>query len=88
MFYAQKDNGWYIDFKRAYEYFGKDKKITVACYFTGTPYYEQTERVESYRGFRSFLIYTGYRVVPKETKRIKHKIPEDVMIDGKKLRTY
>jgi len=86
MFYAQRDNGWHINFKKVYEYFGKDKQITVACYFTGTPHYEETEQIGDYRGFKNFLINTGYRVVEKEVKRIKHKIPKDVLINGKKLK--
>lgn len=86
MFYAQKDNGWDIDFKKAYEYFGKDKEVTVACYFTGTPHYEEIKQIGDYRGFRAFLISTGYTMVEKEVKRIKHKTPKDVLINGKKIK--
>ena len=86
MFYAQRDNGWYIDFKKIYEYFGKDKEVTVACYFTGTPHYKETEQIKEYRGFKAFLISTGYTVIEKEVKKIKHKVPQDVLINGRKAK--
>ncbi len=86
MFYAQKDNGWDIDFKKVYEYFGKDKEVTVAYYFTGTPHYKETEQIGDYRGFKTFLVSTGYTVVEKEVKRIKHRVPKDVLINGEKIK--
>lgn len=82
---AQKDNHWDIDYKKAYEYFRKDKELTVACYFTGTPHYEQAQRIEKHRGFRTFLFSTGYTVVEKEVRKIKHKIPKDILVNGKEV---
>jgi uncharacterized LabA/DUF88 family protein len=86
MFYAQRENGWQIDFKKVYELFDTDYEVRVAYYFTGTPYYEKTLEIESYRKFKNFLIRIGYRIVEKEVKRIKRKLPEDVLINGKRLK--
>lgn len=66
MFYAQGENGWHSDFKNVYDFFNKDDEVTVAYYFSGTPYDEKTLEIESYRKFKNFLIRSGYRIVEKE----------------------
>jgi len=70
MFYAQKENKWFIDFKRLYEYFNKgDREVVDAHYFTGSPHFKEVGKVEGYRKFKSSLTIIGYHVVDKELKR-------------------
>lgn len=71
MFYAQRENRWHIDYKRLLEYFLKDKEFSGAYYFTGTPFYQEPQKVKGYRNFKKLLIYAGYTVIDKEVKVIK-----------------
>ena len=68
MFYAQKENGWWIDWKRAFQYFTDNRYLYGAYYFTATPPAERNEQLIKYRGFRKFLIATGYKVIDKEVR--------------------
>lgn len=72
MFYAQRDNGWPIEYKKVYQYFGegKDNDIFAAYYFTGTPPFKDIQQIEKYRKFKRALTYMGYTVIDKETKVI------------------
>ena len=40
----------------------------MAYYFTGSPHFEDTDRIRAFRGFKRFLIHTGYTVIDKEVK--------------------
>lgn len=73
MFYAQRDNGWYIDFKKVRDYFSLNQDIHGAFYFTATPPASDPEAVKKYRGFRGFLINTDWTVIDKEVKVIKDR---------------
>lgn len=68
MFYAQKDNGWHIDFKLVHQYFMDNREKAAAYYFTATPPVGDTAKVDKYRRFRTALIHLGYTVVDKEVK--------------------
>ena len=70
MFYAQRDNGWHIDFKDVYQYFTINREVAGAWYFTATPPRAERDRFERYRRFRSALIHIGYSVVDKEVRTI------------------
>jgi uncharacterized LabA/DUF88 family protein len=70
MFYAQRDNGWHIDYKKVYDHFTKGREIWGAYYFTGTPPYDNITEIKEYRAFRGALIHIGYYVVDKEAKII------------------
>lgn len=73
MFYAQRDNKWYIDFKKVLDYFTRNKEKAGAYYFSATPPAHLPDRVSAYRRFRNALIYIGYEVVDKEVKIIHDK---------------
>ncbi|MFQ5887746.1 MAG: hypothetical protein ACE5HY_03520, partial [Candidatus Hydrothermarchaeales archaeon] len=75
---------WHIDYKRVYEFLKKDYEISVACYFTGTPHYEDTKEIKQYRKFKNSLIYAGYTVIEKEVKIITPKLPEFVLQSSRK----
>ena len=68
MFYAQRDNGWHIDWNRVYQYFTDNREVAGAYYFTATPPAHKPEQVVKYRKFRGALIHMGYEVVDKEVR--------------------
>lgn len=68
MFYAQKDNGWHIDFKLVHQYFMDNREKAAAYYFTASPPVGDALKVDKYRRFRTALIHLGYTVVDKEVK--------------------
>jgi len=71
MFYAQRENGWQIDYKKVYDHFTDSAEVYGAFYFTATPPASTPEKVERYRRFRRALIHIGFTVVDKEVKVIK-----------------
>ena len=68
MYYAQKRLGWYIDFRRALQFFGRDagNVISEAYYYTGAD--SQTKTRDS--AFHEYLIYSGYTVRTKAIKQM------------------
>jgi len=82
MFYAQKDNGWRIEFKKVFQYFTDNCEFACAYYFTATPPIHKHERIEKYRRFRSALIHIGYTVVDKEVRVIQDKETGLVKLKG------
>jgi len=70
MFFAQKANGWWIDWKLAYQFFTDNRDIYGAYYFTATPPPGRKDQLTKYRKFRKFLIATGYKVIDKEVRII------------------
>lgn len=89
IFYAQRENGWHIDFRKIYEYCKGFGEIRVAYYYTASPHYSGQEDIENYRRFRGFLINSGYTVQDKELKVIKTRELEWVIeIDGKPLAEF
>jgi uncharacterized LabA/DUF88 family protein len=68
MFYAQKENNWWIDWRRALQYFTDNRYLYGAYYFTAMPPPERNEKLQKYRKFRKFLIASGYKVVDKEVR--------------------
>ncbi len=71
MFYAQRENGWQIDYKKVYDHFTDSADVYGVFYFTATPPAANPEKVERYRRFRRALIHIGFTVVDKEVKVIK-----------------
>lgn len=71
MFYAQRENGWHIDWRLVYHFFFDNKEKAAAYYFTATPPAGDSEKVKRYRGFRTALQSIGYNVVDKEVRVIK-----------------
>jgi uncharacterized LabA/DUF88 family protein len=70
MFYAQRNNGWFIDFRLVYQFFTDNREKAAAYYFTATPPAGDSERVRNYRRFRTALINIGFNVVDKEVSVI------------------
>ena len=66
MFYAQRDQGWHIDFRSVLEHFSSGKQLLGAWYFTATPSAGNREAVDKYRKFRTALIHIGYKIIDKE----------------------
>lgn len=70
MFYAQRDNGWFIDFRSVYQMFTDNREKASAYYFTATPHVGDPEKVRAYRRFRTALQSIGFSVVDKEVRVI------------------
>jgi uncharacterized LabA/DUF88 family protein len=71
MFYAQRENGWHIEYRRVLEYFTDNREKAGAFYFTATPAVTNLEALQKYRKFRSALTNVGYTVIDKEVKVIR-----------------
>lgn len=71
MFYAQKQQGWYIDWEAVLKHFTAGKQTCGAFYFTAKPAAGNVQAVERYRKFRTALIYMGYDVIDKEVHIIQ-----------------
>jgi uncharacterized LabA/DUF88 family protein len=71
MYYAQKKLGWYIDFRKVLQYFGRDagNVISEAYYYTGA----DTQSKNRDNAFHEYLMYSGYTV---RTKAIKQMIDD------------
>jgi uncharacterized LabA/DUF88 family protein len=82
MFYAQRDNGWFIDFRSVYQMFTDNREKAAAYYFTATPHAADPERVKNYRRFRTALQSIGYSVVDKEVKVISSPSSGIVKVKG------
>jgi uncharacterized LabA/DUF88 family protein len=74
MFFAQRYNGWQVDFRLVYQYFMDNREKAGAFYFTATPPAGDRDKVEKYRKFRTALIYIGYTVVDKEVSVITDRV--------------
>lgn len=82
MFYAQKANGWFIDWGKFYDYYTRNRDSFGVFYFTATPSVERPEAVQAYRRFKRFLQYKGYRVIEKEVRVIKDDTTGHVRVKG------
>lgn len=71
MYYAQRKLGWYVDFRRVLQFFGRDAGCAVseAYYYTGADM--QTKGRDS--AFHEYLMYSGYTV---RTKAIKQMVDD------------
>jgi len=82
MFYAQRDNGWFIDFRLVNQYFMDNREKAGAYYFTASPPAGDPARIDKYRRFRTALINIGFTVVDKEVKVISDPVTGQVRIKG------
>jgi len=82
MFYAQKDNGWHIDYRLVQQYFFQNREKAAAYYFTASPSAGDQARVDKYRRFKTALIHLGYSVVDKEVKVMQDPSSGVVKIKG------
>jgi uncharacterized LabA/DUF88 family protein len=71
MYYAQKKLGWYIDFRKVLQFFGKDQGngVSEAYYYTGA----DTQAKNRDSAFHEYLMYSGYTV---RTKAIKQMVDD------------
>lgn len=73
MFYAQRDNGWHIDYKKLYDYCKQKEDVVAASYYTASPYYKHTKEIEKHNRYTTALSYIGYTVIDKPLKIMKSK---------------
>lgn len=71
LFYAQRQQGWKIDWAAVLQHFSAGKQLCGAFYFTATPSATNTQAIQKYRKFRAALIYMGYEVIDKEVHVIQ-----------------
>jgi uncharacterized LabA/DUF88 family protein len=71
MYYAQKKLGWYIDFRKVLQFFGRDagNVVSEAYYYTGAD--SQSKNRDG--AFHEYLMYSGYTV---RTKAIKQMVDD------------
>ena len=71
MYYAQKRLGWFIDFRRVLQFFGRDAESVIgeAYYYTGA----DTQAKQRDNSFHEYLMFSGYTV---RTKAIKQMIDD------------
>lgn len=68
MFYAQRDNGWHIDYRSVYHYFFDNREKVGAWYFTAKPQPANTVAIERYLKFRHALTQIGFSVKDKDVR--------------------
>ena len=71
MYYAQKKLGWYVDFRRVLQFFGREagNAVSEAYYYTGA----DTQAKNRDNAFHEYLMYSGYTV---RTKAIKQMVDD------------
>lgn len=71
MYYAQKKLGWFIDFRKVLQFFGRDAGcvISEAYYYTGADLQGKNRD----NAFHEYLMYSGYTV---RTKAIKQMVDD------------
>ena len=82
MFYAQRDNGWHMDYRNILHYFADNRDLAGAYYFTATPPVANTDALEKYRKFRHALTMMGYSVKDKEVKVLYDKNTGQARLKG------
>jgi uncharacterized LabA/DUF88 family protein len=68
MFYAQRDNGWHIDYRNVYHYFTDNREKAGAWYFTAKPQPANTDAIERYSKFKYALTQIGFSVRDKDVR--------------------
>ncbi len=82
MFYAQRDNGWFIDFRLIHQMFTDNREKAGAYYFTASPPAGDPVKIDKYRRFRTALINIGFNVVDKEVRVLQDAATGQVKIKG------
>ena len=82
MFYAQRDNGWHIDYRSVYHYFIDNREKVGAWYFTATPQASDAGALDRYRKFKYSLTQMGYNVKDKEVRVLYDKNTGQVRLKG------
>ena len=82
LFYAQRENGWHIDFRLVHQYFLDNREKAAAYYFTASPSAGDVVKLDKYRRFRTALIHIGFTVVDKEVRVITNPTSNQVRVKG------
>jgi uncharacterized LabA/DUF88 family protein len=82
MFYAQRDNGWHIDYRNVKNYFSDNRELAGAYYFTATPPVSNADALERYRKFKHALTMMGYNVKDKEVRIIHDESSGQTRLKG------
>ena len=82
MFYAQRDNGWHIDYRNVFHYFCDNREKAGAWYFTATPPAANADALERYRKFKHALTQIGYNVKDKEVRVLYDKNTGQARLKG------
>ena len=82
MFYAQRDNGWHIDFRLVHQFFMDNREKAGAYYFTASPPAGDPAKIDKYRRFRTALINLGFNVVDKEVKVLSDPATGQTKVKG------
>jgi len=73
MFYAQRENGWHIDYRNVFHYFTDNRELSGAWYFTAIPPAGDPDAVNRYKKFKYALTQIGFRVKDKEVRVLYDK---------------
>jgi len=82
MFYAQRENGWHIDYRNVKNYFADNRELAGAYYFTATPPSTNVDAVDRYRKFKHALTMMGYNVKDKEVRLIRDDVSGQTRLKG------
>lgn len=76
MYYAQRRLGWFIDYRKVLNYFGRElgNVISEAYYYTGVDPLSRTRDAN----FHDYLMYSGYTVRTKSIKQVTDDTTGDV----------
>jgi len=84
MFYAQRDNGWHLDYRNVYHYFTDNREKSGAWYFTAKPQAGAGagEALEKYLKFKHALTQIGYSVKDKDVRILYDKNTGQMRLKG------
>jgi len=82
MFYAQRDNGWHIDYRSVFHYFTDNREKSGAWYFTAKPQAADASALERYMKFKHALTQIGYSVKDKDVRVLYDKNTGQVRLKG------
>ena len=82
MFYAQRDNGWHIDYRNVLHFFSDNRELVGAWYFTASPPPADADKLTKHRKFKYALMQIGYSVKEKEVRVHYDKDTGQVKLKG------
>jgi len=82
MFYAQRDNGWHLDYRNIKNYFSDNRELAGAYYFTASPPVTNADALDRYRKFKHALTMMGYNVKDKEVRVIRDENTGQLALKG------
>jgi len=82
MFYAQRDNGWHLDYRNVKNFFSDNRELAGAYYFTATPSVANADALDRYRKFKHAMTMMGYNVKDKEVRVIRDENSGQTRLKG------